>query len=562
MKKSDFVIIGGVAAGPKAAATLARRLPEASITLYQKEDELSYATCGMPFFASGEISGFEELLKTAFGVTRDADFFRSSRGFEAVTGAEAVRIDRDRKTVTVRMLATDEIFEHQYDKLVLATGALPNMPHFEVGDSPFIRSFTRPEDAREFRKVAEKGQIGEVAIVGSGFIGCELAEAVTDMWGIAATVIEKENQILPYVLDPEMAAIVERDMSRRDIQVWTDCAVEKIELGEDGRPVVRTCDHDPIAVDYVFLCVGVHPNVDLAREAGLEIGSYGGIVVDDTMRTSDPEIYAGGDCVESTHQLTGGTLYLPMGSIANRHGRVIAENLSGHETRFPGVLGACILRMFDLNVGSVGLNERAASAAGLKTKAVWGSFTDKPDYFPEAKSFVLKMVYDERTDALLGLQAVGAGDICRRIDVFSSFLQRKGAVEDLFDFEQAYAPPFSEALDPLHHMAGIARALQRGMNFVSPDAILNGADAAIFVDVREPDEIEAESLSNIAGNRDSEIIAVPLNYLKGRLADIPNGKPLVVLCKRGARAYQAAVILKAGGYKDVKVVGGGLQALL
>ena len=559
MDRSDFVIVGGVAAGPKTAATLARRLPGAKITLYQKETRLSYATCGMPFFASGEISGFDELTKTAFGVVRDEEFFHSSRGFDAVTGAEVISINRETKTVTVRMVETGETFEHGYGKLVLATGAEPNVPHFPVPVSPMVRHFTRPDDAMHFRSLAERGQVENVVIIGSGFIGCELVEAMCDMWGINTTLVEKEDHLLPYALDADMAAIVQRQMEKHDVKVITGAAVDRVELNNDGAPVVHVREHGEFPADYVFLCVGVHPSVALAKEAGLEIGKFGGIVVDEHMQTSDPDIYAGGDCVESTHRLTGRKLYLPMGSIANRHGRVIAENLAGFPAKFNGVLGAFVLRLFELNIGTVGLSADAAKVAELDMSEVWGSFTDKPDYFPESKSFVLKMVYENGTDRLLGMQAIGEGDINRRIDVFSSFLQREAVIDDLLDFEHSYAPPFSEALDPLHQMAGIAIAKKRGMNILGPGDRVTSEGNAVWIDVREKDEVAAAPLPPEYGN--GKAVAIPLNEVVARIGELNPDDRIVVICKRGARSYQAAVLLKARKFVDVNILGGGLQAL-
>jgi len=558
MEKSDFVIVGGVAAGPKAAATLARRLPGASITLFQKEDELSYATCGMPFFASGELSDFQELTQTPFGVVRNAHFFRQSKRFEAVTGAEVVSIDRTAHNVTVKNLATGDEVQHGYGKLVLATGARPAPPKFPVTDSPVVQPFTRPDDARGFRQLAQRGQIGSVAVIGAGFIGCELAEAVRDMWGIEATVIERESQILPYVLDPEMAAMVQRELGRQEITVLTGSTVEGVSLNkDDGRPVVKVSGQDPLTVDYVFLCMGVRPSVELAREAGLEIGKTGGIVVDRTMRTSDPDIYAGGDCVETTSLLTGQPMYIPMGSLANRHGRVIAENLAGNTMEYEGALGAFVLREFELNVGTVGLTAESASRAGITAEAVWGSFSDKPDYFPESKRIAVKMVYESGTDRLLGLQAIGAGDVCRRIDVFSTMLSRRASIDDLFGFEHCYAPPFSEALDPLHHLAGMARAKQRGMDFVPLPSRLDPKEADIWIDVREANEVQAHPLAFDRG--EAEVRSIPLNDLVEAVSDLDSDKRIIIVCQRGSRSYQAVILLNGLGFTNVRTLSGGLH---
>lgn len=558
MNRSDFVIIGGVACGPKTGATLVRRLPAASITLFQKEDHLSYGTCGMPYFASGDIGGFEALESTSYGVPRDREFFRATKGFEVITGAEVIAIDRVKKHVTVKIVASGETYDHGYGKLVIATGAVPDEPPFPVPDSPRVQPFTRPDDAIAFRHLAEQGQVEKALIVGGGFIGCELAEAAGGLWGIEVSLVEKEAQVLPYALDPEMAAVVEREMRRRGINLRTATTVEKIELDGEDRPVTRLSSGDTITADYVFLCLGVRPNTNLAGSCGLDIGPTGGIAVNARMQTSDENIYAGGDCVESKHQLTGQPIYLPMGSLANRHGRVIAENLAGKETRFPGVLGSFFVKVFDVNAGAVGLTERSARAAGIKAASLWGSFPDKPDYYPEGKTMVLKMVYEPGNGRLLGLQAVGAGDICRRIDVFSSFLQRYETIDGLLEFEHGYAPPFSEALDPLHHLAAMAKAQMSGAVFLSPGTKFTaGSSDTTFIDVREQEESRAEPFGF-----EVPIINIPLGDLRRRLGELDRLKRTVVLCKRGPRSYQAAAILRAAGFSRVEILAGGLQSQL
>ncbi len=562
MEKSDFVIIGGVACGPKTGATLARRSPNAKITLFQKEEGVSYGSCGLPYFASGDINSFEELNQTSYGVQRDIEFFKNTRGFDVVTQAEVTAIDRAAKVVTVKNLTSGETYQHGYDKLVLATGATPNKAPFPIPDSPKIRPFTRPEDAIAFRQMAQQGQIEKALVVGGGFIGCEVAEAAGGLWGIEVILVEKENQLLPYALDPEMAQIAEREMKRQNVDLRTGVMIEKIKLDDEDRPVAYLNDGTTVTADYVFLSLGVTPLTTLAQDAGLEIGPSGGIAVNAKLQTSDENIYAGGDCVESIHRLTGKPLFLPMGSLANRHGRVIAENLAGNETEWPGVLGTFLVKVFDTNVGAVGLSEVAAERAGLKTEAVWGTFPDKPDFFPEGNTVVLKMVYEKESGDLLGLQAAGAGDICRRVDVFSSFLLHDGSIDSLLDFEHGYAPPYSEALDPLHHLAGIARAKQAGATFLIPTIELGAVgEDTVLIDVRQAGEAEEEPYLSPDGSK-WPALNIPIEELRARTGEIDAGKRVVVICKRGPRSYQASYILKAAGFERVDILAGGLQSRL
>ena len=283
------------------------------------------------------------------------------------------------------------------------------------------------------------------------------------------------------------------------------------------------------------------------------------------MQTSDPDIYAGGDCVEQRHQLTGKKVFMPMGSLANRHGRVIAENIAGNKIKFPGVVGSFLVKVFDVNVGATGLSEQAALNNGLKAAALWGAFPDKPDYYPESKTFTLKMVYENNGSRLLGLQAVGEGDICRRIDVFASFLQRHAVTDDLLDCEPGYAPPYAEALDPLYHLAAMAASRKRGISFLNPgldfDNFMehNDFSGVIALDVREPEEIETQPWKSLEKYK-VQPVTIPLNDLKERLGELDRAKKVLIMCKRGPRSFQAAHILKQAGFEDVHIIGGGAQA--
>ncbi len=554
---SDVVIVGGVACGPKTAATLARRRPDLTITVFQKEKDISYGTCGMPYYASGDINSFEELTKTGYGVPRTVDFFRRTKGFDVIPEAAVTAIDRENKTVTVNMLKTGESITHSYGTLVIATGGAPNNPPFPVPDSPRITHFTRPDDATNFRHLAEQGQVGKALIVGGGFIGCELAEAAGSLWGIETILVEKEPQLLPYVLDPEMAALVEREMIRQDIELHIGAEVERIALDDDGNPVVHIKGVDPIGVDYVFLCLGVHPENTLAKECGLKLGVTGGIAVDTHLKTSDPHIYAGGDCIETICRISDNPRYIPMGSLANRHGRVIAENIAGNTIEYTGALGAFLVKVFDLNVGSVGMSQHAAVKAGLKVASVWGSFPDKPDYYPEVKTMSLKLVYEPTSGRIIGLQAVGGGDIFRRIDTTSALMQSQATLDDVLNFEHGYAPPYSEALDPLHHLAAMAQAqISRGIEFISPAVeSLPSSDDTIWLDVREPEEIEAQPWP-----ADGRLVKIPLNDLRERLGELDKQATIMIICKRGPRSYQTSVILHQAGFERVYIIGGGYQA--
>ncbi len=561
MDYSDVVIVGGVAAGPKTAASLMRRRPDVRVTLFQKDRDLSYARCGLPYYASGDVNSLQELAATSYGIARDSEFFRSSKGFTVVTGAEVTHIDREARTVTVRNVETGEVFAHGYGHLVLATGAACGKPPFPVEDRERVRTFQTIGDAAAFRALAEQGKVGHAVIVGGGPVGCELAESTGGLWGIETVLIECRSTVLPELLDPEMAALVQRELGRQGVDVVTGCGVRSIASRADGLPQVVLEDARRIDTDYVFLALGVFPCVELAEACGLDIGPTGGIVTDERMATSDPHIYAGGDCVELRHQVTGRPTRMPMGSLANRHGRVIAENLSGRDVRYPGVLGALLVRVFDVHVGRIGLTVEGAREAGLDPDAVWGTFGDKPDYFPEARTIALKLVYEKGVRRLLGLQAVGTGDVPRRIDVFWAFLQHGGSVQDLLAFEHGYAPPYSEAIDPLHHLAAMVDALDRGIDMVPPGDLTGLAEDrdVVWLDVREDEEAAHDPAPGGPGRTGSGYVQIPLGTLSARCSELDRERPVIVICERGPRSYQAAVILKAAGFDRVSFMAGGLD---
>jgi len=559
--KSDsrIIIVGGKAAGPKTAATLARRLPDAEITLYQKEKHPSFSTCGLPFFASGDVNSFEQLTFTPYGTPKTPEFYKKSKGFDFIPGVEVTKIDRNQKVIHAVELESGKEFEKPYDILVLATGSVPAIPDFPFSDDPRIRFFTKPEDAKQFRQMAETGKIGRTAIIGGGFIGCELAEAVGGMWGIETILIEKEKSLLPDVLDSEMAQIVERELKRQDVQFQLEREVTEIKA-EDDKIIINQKESENIEVDFVFLCPGVIPNSKLAKECGLKIGSTGGIMVDKYLRTSDESIFAGGDCIELSNRITGKKIYWPMGSLANRHGRFIAENIAGDNMEFPNIGGSFVVKVFDINVGAVGITYDLAKKEGLNPKVVWGTFVDKPDYYPETKRITMKMIYSGDDYKLLGLQIVGFGDICRRLDVFSCYLQQNASVDNLLKLEHAYSPPYADVLDPLQEMAGIVREQERGMSFLPPGNVYD--DVKQWLDVREieeaagapwplPEEIKREIYFNI-----------PFNDVRDNISNLDPNKKTVIICGRGSRSYQAALILKNAGFNDVHVIGGGTLAVL
>ncbi|MEG6593760.1 FAD-dependent oxidoreductase, partial [Desulfovibrio sp. 1188_IL3213] len=343
-----ILVVGGVALGPKAAARCKRLMPDAEITLVDENIFISYGGCGIPFYVSGEIQNLDDLRATPYHTVRDADFFRDMKGVTVRTQTRATAIDRAAKTLTVKNVVTGQEEKLPYDKLVLATGATPRVPPVEGKDLENVLSLTRLEAAGAIRTACQEGKITEAVIVGGGFIGLEAAVALADMWGVKCSVVEMVDQILPGVLSHSVARMAAHDCVTHNVDVYTGEKVVRLE-GKDGKVCKVVTDKRELEAQLVIFAAGFIPNGQLAKDAGLEVAPFGAIMVDRHMRTSDPAIYAGGDCVSIKNIITGKPGYLPLGSMANRQGRVIGTNLAGGEAVFPGYVGSWAVKLFDLS---------------------------------------------------------------------------------------------------------------------------------------------------------------------------------------------------------------------
>jgi NADPH-dependent 2,4-dienoyl-CoA reductase/sulfur reductase-like enzyme/rhodanese-related sulfurtransferase len=551
MNKKDairIVAVGANAAGLRAAARAKRLLPNAAVTVIDRGKFISYGACGMPYLVSGDIEAADKLRETPYGLIRDPDFFRKAKGLEIVIQTEVERIDREGCRIICKSLLTGETKEYPYDKLILATGATPIVPSGIPGNQPRVSTFKILEDAIALRKALQTGQIKKVGLVGAGPIGCELAEAFTALWGTKAILFDAAPTILPAMLDPEMARIVEIYMKSEGVEIHTDCPLLGVAESKEG-VTVKTQKGD-FEVDHVIIAIGVKPDNKLAADCGLKIGKTGGIVVDEKMTTSDPNIFAAGDCVELKHLVSGKAVVLPLGSLANREGRVIGSNLGGGDERFGPVVGSGAVKIFDMNVSATGLTTKAAEEAGFDdVGAAWGSFTDKADYFPGFENLHLKLLYDKKTTRLLGLQGFSKGEVVKRVDVFASLLRYNGKLEDLLDTEFAYAPPFAPAVDPLYSIACTARnELLEGIQSLPPDADLDGR---FIVDVRRVREASDRPLP------EKDTKNVPFEEFRVNCDQVPKDKDVVCVCSKGVRSSEAARVLKDKGCTSVKYIGGG-----
>ncbi len=545
----DILVIGASAAGLRAACRAGRLLPEARILVLDREEDISTGACGLPYYLSGDIEDPLALRKTPYGLLRDPEFFRESKGIEVLSGAEVTGLDKEERIVRWRSAGSGDECITEYGKLVLATGAEPILLPGLPPDSERISTFKTLAQAETLRLSLETGKIGRVGIVGAGFIGCELAEAFGSLWGAEVVLLEAAESILPGLLDPEMALAVEAYLRSEDVEVHTGCPVERVEETESG--VTIRAGGRIIKVDHAILALGVRPSTSLAEEAGLALAGSGGILVDEEMRTSAPDIFAAGDCVSVKHRILDRYIQLPLGSLANRQGRIAGSNLAGGHERFGPVVGSAAVKVFDWNVSSTGITENTARKAGLETASAWGTFTDKADYFPGSEDIHLKLVWERGSGRLLGLQGYGKGEVVKRVDVFASLLQRGGVLKEIQDLEFAYAPPYASALDPLYSLACAARgALEEEVDCISPGSSLDGCRV---VDVRMADEAAAEPFS------EGDPVNIPLCELRRRGPEIPGDKPLIMVCAKGLRSSESLRILRQKGFEGIRYLGGGIS---
>jgi len=551
MKKNmKVVIIGGVAAGPKVGSKVARLFPEAEVTMIEKGEFLSYAGCGLPYYMSGVVKEQKELMCTPLGVVRDAVFFRKMKNIRVFNRTEAIKIDRENKSVTVKDLRSQKESVIPYDKLVLATGADPVIPPFKGKELKNVFTLHGVEDAEGMKTVFARGGAKDVVIVGGGLIGVETAEAFSHV-GSRVTIVEMLPQILP-MLDEDMAYFVRKHLETKGVKVRTETTVKSI-CGNGVVSYVET-DKGNISSDIVILAVGVRPNVHLAKEAGIETGKRGGIKVNAEMQTNDPDIYAAGDCVESWNIITGKPAYVPLGSTANKQGRVAAVNVCGGNEKFPGILGTAVCKVFDFTVARTGLSVREARDEGFDVVTVLSPAPDKAHFYPTAKIIMMKLVVDKKSRRLLGIQAIGPGDASKRVDVAATALSAKMTVDDISNLDLAYAPPYAPAMDNIITAANIAKNKLNGLyNSIMPEEVkekISKGEDFIFLDVRTPEEYEAVHIENT--------VLIPLGQLHKRFAELPKDKEIITFCKISLRGYEAALILQAKGFSNVKVMDGGI----
>ena len=547
-----IVIVGGVACGPKTASRLKRLKPEAQITMVDRGSILSYGACGLPYYVSGDVARLDELAETPVGVKRDSMFFKKVKGFEAITETEVLRIDRENKVVETVHVQTGEKENLPYDKLVLSTGASPFVPPIPGRDLEGIFQMYRMEDAAQVKDAVDKGRVKKAVIVGGGLIGVEMCEALR-LQGVDVTLVEMLPTVMGLLMDEEMALLAMNHMQAKGVHLRME---EKVEAFlDDGKRRIRAVKTSggEIEADFALLAIGVRPNSELAAQAGLALDPKGGIVINPFCQTSDPDIYAGGDCVSNACLLglSASGMYAPQGSTANKHGRVIANHIAGRPEPFPGVLGTVICKAFDVTLARTGLSESQARALDYDIETVLWAGSDLPHFLPTSKLFCMKLVVDRETRRLVGFQAVGAGDVDKRLDVAATAMSFGASVDAIAHLDLGYAPPYSPPLDPILTATHVAQnkldGITQGMNPLQlRQRMEKGDNDIVLLDVRGPAEREEVLLPY-----EDRTVHIPLGALRGRMDELPREKLIVPFCKISLRGYEAERILTNAGFPSV-----------
>lgn len=552
-----IVVIGGSAAGPKAAAKARRCDEHAEIVLLQKSPELSMASCGYPYYVGGFFDDRNLLLATPAGVVRDPKFYLNAKGIDARVSTEVTHIDRTEKRVLFTNLVTGETGSLTYDKLIIATGSVPKTPPVPGADLKGITTLQSMQDADFLRSVRDEKKIRKAVIIGGGLIGIETCEAL-QLAGLELTMIEMLPQLLTF-LDFDIAKLVENHVRSKGVNVITGNGIAAF-LGNDGVLTgVKLQNGTELPCELAVVAVGVAPNTALARSAGLIIGATGGISVDEHMQTSDPDIYAVGDCVELPHRVTGKKVLAPYGDLANLEGRVAGENaVFGNRVTFPGTIQTGICKVFDFSAGATGLSERAAQEHGFDAVSVINASPDIPG-FMKGKLLVTKLVADRKTGRILGAQCAGPGNVNRQVAQWAMAILGSLTVDDMANADLPYAPPFSLAIDhgiaTAHLMQNKLLGRLKGITADDVKSKLDRGEKPFLLDARGPEEYEEIRIG--AGET-----LIPLGALRKRLSGLPADKDreIIAFCKISLRGYEAAIVLEANGWKNVKVMEGGIAA--
>lgn len=538
-----IVIIGAVAGGTSAAAKARRNDENAEIKIFDMDYDISYSGCGLPYYIGEEIQDREDITP------RNAEFFKKKYNVDVFRRHEVLNINTEGKILTVKNLDTNDIFIESYDKLVVATGAKPIVPNIKGSEKSNVFYLRNVRQADKIKEYIQAYKPKSAVIVGTGFIGLEMTENLKKI-GIEVTLVERLNQVTPG-LDSDMAVYVEKYLKSKDINMILGDSVVELKGDALVNQVVLNSGK-VINSDFVIMAIGVKANIELAKEAGIELGVSESIKVNTKMMTNIKDVYACGDCAESSSVITKKPLYRPLGSTANKTGRIAGDQISGGNLEFRGILGTGIFKIFDMTVAQTGLTEKEALNEGFETVICHNIKPDKPEYY-HGKEMVIKAVADKNTGKLLGVQIVGYTGVDKRIDVFVTAITFGAKVEDLFHLDLAYAPPFSTTKDPVIYTGMILdNAINRGRELITPsklNKLTEKEDEVIIVDARVNKQYEEAHVKSA--------INIPHDQVRKRAEELDKEKVIVTYCNKGVTGNAVQNILINQGFKRVYNISGG-----
>ena len=534
------VIVGGVAGGATAAARIRRRDEQAEIVVFERSGYISYANCGLPYYIGGVITDQAELT-----LQTPESFWQRFR-VDMRVRHEVIAIHPERKAVSVRNLSTGETFEESYDKLLLSPGAKPTQPELPgVGQVFTLRTV---EDTLRIHEFVKTHHPRSVVLAGGGFISLEMAENLREL-GMEVTMVQRPKQLMnPF--DPEMASFIHAKMRKKGVRLLLGHTVEGFEEAPGGVRVLLK-GAEPLEAELVVLAIGVTPDTQLAKEAGLELGVKGSIAVNDRMETSVPDIYAVGDAVQVQHFVTGEHTLISLAGPANKQGRIAADNICGGNSRYQGSQGSSVVKVFDMTAAATGINEQAARKAGIECDKVYLSPASHAGYYPGGRLLNMKVLFEKNTYRLLGAQIVGSEGVDKRIDVLATAIRAGLTALDLKDLDLAYAPPYSSAKDPVNMAGFMIENLANGtvwqFHWDEVDALPRDGSVTLL-DTRTAEEYQS---GHIEGT-----IHIPVDELRERMNELETGKLVYVICQSGLRSYIAYRILEQNGFACRNLAGG------
>lgn len=538
------VIVGGVAGGATAAARLRRLDEQAEIVVFERSGFISYANCGLPYYIGDVIKDPQDLT-----LQTPESFFSRFR-VDMKVHHEVTALHPEKHTVSVKNLKTGEEFEESYDKLILSPGAKPTQPPVPGTDLEKLFTLRTVEDTLRIKRYINRNHPKSAILAGGGFIGLEVAENLREL-GMDVTIVQRPKQLMkPF--DSDMAAFIHNEMRKHGVKLALGHTVEGFEETEDGVQVLLK-DEAPLRADMVVLAIGVTPDTRLAKEAGLELGVKGSILVNDKMETSAPDIYAVGDAVQVKHFVTGQETLISLAGPANKQGRIAANNICGMDSHYPGSQGSSIVKVFNMTAAATGINETTAKSAGLDVDKVILSPMSHAGYYPGGKVMTMKVVFEKETYRLLGAQIVGYEGVDKRIDVLATAIHTGMKATELAELDLAYAPPYSSAKDPVNLAGFMIENIENGIlkQFHIEEIQHLPKDGSVtLLDTRTPGEYQRGHVDGFQN--------IPVDVLREHLDEIEKGKPVYVICQSGLRSYISTRILTGNGY-DVYNFSGGFR---